>query len=128
MIKIGCKILMLTVLFSMFFTNNIEAQEGVVAVNQDKNIERLLHLKKEVNRTLINYKIQIFNGNRVGALKTQTEFRKVFSAWNPTMKYQTPNYKIWVGNFKTRIEADRALLIIKKEFRNAFIFKPKKQG
>ena len=118
---------MLTVLFSMFFAINIEAQEGVVAVNQDKNIERLIRLKKEVNRSLVNYKIQIFNGNRVGALKAQTEFRKVFSAWNPSMKFQTPNYKIWAGNFGTRLEADRALKKIKREFPSAFIVKPKEE-
>ena len=35
------------------------------------------------------------------------------------------NYKIWVGNFKTRLEADRALVKIKRKFSNAFYFKPK---
>ena len=42
------------------------------------------------------------------------------------MRYETPNYKIWVGNFKTRLEADRALQRIKRAFNSAFIFKPKK--
>ena len=127
MIKIGYKFLALTILFSMFFVINIEAQEGTVAVNQDKNIDRLIRLKKEVNRTLVNYKIQVFNGNRVGALKAQAEFRKVFSAWNPSMKFQTPNYKVWVGNFSTRLEADIALLEIKKKFSKAMVFEPKKE-
>jgi len=115
------KFLILTLLFSIAFTNTIEAQDGVVTVNQDKDIETLLRLKKDVNRTLVNYRIQIYNGNRQGAKKAETEFKEVFSDWNPTMKFQTPNYKIWVGSFKTRLEADRALLRIKKEFRNAFI-------
>ncbi|WP_239022010.1 SPOR domain-containing protein [Pontimicrobium aquaticum] len=107
----------------MFFTSAIIAQEGEVVVNQDKQIETLLRLKKEVNKTLVNYRIQIFNGNRQGAEKARDEFVKVFSSWKPDMKFQTPNYKIWVGEFKTRLEADRALLQIKKEFRNAFIIK-----
>ena len=42
------------------------------------------------------------------------------------MVFNTPNYKIWVGNFRDRLEADRALLRIKKSYMNAFIFKPKK--
>ena len=43
------------------------------------------------------------------------------------MRFETPNYKIWIGNFKTRLEADRALLLIKKKFYSAFVFKPKKE-
>ncbi|TJY32548.1 SPOR domain-containing protein [Pontimicrobium aquaticum] len=123
MVKFGNKFLILTFLMSMFFTSAIIAQEGEVVVNQDKQIETLLRLKKEVNKTLVNYRIQIFNGNRQGAEKARDEFVKVFSSWKPDMKFQTPNYKIWVGEFKTRLEADRALLQIKKEFRNAFIIK-----
>ncbi|WP_347923018.1 SPOR domain-containing protein [Pontimicrobium sp. SW4] len=121
MIKTGYKYLILTFLFSVLFANTIEAQDGVVKVNQDKDIETLIRLKKDVNRTLVNYRIQIYNGNRQGANKAEMEFKQIFSDWNPDMKFQTPNYKIWVGNFKTRLEADRALLRIKKEFRNAFI-------
>ncbi len=123
MIKTGCKFLILTFLFSVLSTNTIEGQSGVVTINQDKEIETLLRLKKDVNRTLVNYRIQIFNGNRHGAEKAQLEFVNVFSDWKPSMKFQTPNYKIWVGSFKTRLEADRALLRIKREFRNAFIIK-----
>ena len=119
--KTSCKFLILTFLFSVLFVNTIDAQDGVVAVNQDKNIEILLRLKKDVNRTLVNYRIQIYNGNRQGAKKAEIEFKKVFSDWNPSMKFQTPNYKIWVGSFKTRLEAERSLLRIKREFRNAFI-------
>ena len=121
MIKTGYKFLILTFLFSVLFINIIEAQDGVVTVNQDEDIETLLRLKKNVNRTLVNYRIQIFNGNRQGAKKAEIEFKQVFSDWNPDIKFQTPNYKIWVGSFKNRLEADRALLRIKREFRNAFI-------
>ena len=121
MIKTSYKFLLLTFLFSVFLVNTIDAQNGVVVINQDKDIETLLQLKKDVNRTLVNYRIQIYNGNRQGANKAEMEFKKVFSDWSPSMKFQTPNYKIWVGSFKTRLEADRALLRIKREFRNAFI-------
>ena len=46
--------------------------------------------------------------------------------YSSEMKYETPNYKIWVGDFRTKIEADRALIAIKKKYPNAFIFTPKK--
>ena len=126
MTKTASKLLILTLVLSLFYTNEIKAQGGVVVVNQDRDIDALLRLKKEVNRTEVNYKIQIYNGNYAGVEKTRSEFRKSFSDWATSVKFETPNYKIWVGNFKTRLEADRALIKIKREFPDAFPFKPKK--
>ncbi len=127
MLKSSLKYSLYLIVFSLFFQQNSYAQEGTVTVNQDRNINKLLDLKKQVNSTKVNYRIQIYNGNRAGAEKARTDFRKVFSEWKADMKFQTPNYKIWVGKFKTRIEADRALMRIKKEFSSSFIFKPKKE-
>jgi hypothetical protein len=31
-----------------------------------------------------------------------------------TIIFNTPNYKVWVGNYKSRIEAERNLIDIKK--------------
>ena len=129
MIRTGSKFLFLTAVFSMFCFAQSQAQEGSVVVNQDRDIEVLLSMKKDINRTKVNYKIQIFSraNDRLGAEKSRSEFKKMFTDWDTKMKYETPNYKIWVGNFKTRLEADRALLEIKKKFNNAFIFKPKRE-
>lgn len=103
------------------------AQQGTVTINQDQKISRLLDLKKEMNRAETRYKIQIYNGgNRTNAYQAQTAFRNAFTNWRSQIVYEPPNFKIWVGNFRTRLEADRAIKRIKKEFPNAFIFKPKK--
>ncbi|OEK09216.1 translation initiation factor IF-2 [Flavivirga aquatica] len=106
------------------------AQEGNVIINQDKNIAVLLDLKKEMQVDVNNsdrYKIQVYSGHRSGAQNAKTKFDNEFTDWQPSMQYETPNFKIWVGNFKTRLEADRALKKIKEKFPSAFIFKPKKQ-
>jgi uncharacterized protein YxjI len=126
MIKIPDNSLLFFSILFILGVCNIQAQNTVVTVNQDKQIDKLLSLKKEINRTESNYQIQIYNGNRSGAEEARLEFKKSFSDWSTKIKYETPNYKIWIGNFKTRLEADRALLKVKKKFGNAFIFKPKK--
>jgi len=46
--------------------------------------------------------------------------------YRSSLEYETPNYKIWVGNFRSRLEADRALVKVKRKFTSAFIFKPGK--
>ncbi|GAA4289753.1 SPOR domain-containing protein [Aestuariibaculum suncheonense] len=107
------------------------AQQGNVTINQDKNIPTLLSLKKQINSSENDserYRIQIYSGNRAKAESTQTEFTNLFPDWRASIQYETPNFKIWAGNFRTRLEADRALKKIKTEFPTAFIFKPKKSS
>ncbi|WJJ96788.1 SPOR domain-containing protein [Algibacter luteus] len=104
------------------------SQQGNVVVNQDQKINVLLNLKKEMNKNETDserYKIQVYSGNRSGAYDAQKEFSSAFGDWYASIQYETPNFKIWAGNFRTRLEADRALKRIKRKFPNAFIFKPK---
>jgi hypothetical protein len=115
--------------FFCFFalTNVCFAQQGKVVLNQDKNITELLNVKKEMNVNDTNrYKIQIYSGNRKDAESAKASFESAYNQWSPVVQFETPNYKIWAGNFSTRLEADRALKKIKRNFPSAFIFKPKK--
>ena len=121
------KTLLLIVTICFISINYATAQQGRVVVNQNPSINNLLEIKKEMNKTSNDYyKIQIFSGDRVGAYKILNDFRGAFSDWYAIDTFEPPNYKIWVGNFRTRLEADRALKKIKTEFPSAFIFKPKK--
>ena len=107
------------------FTMKINAQEGRVNVDQDKDIAKLLEFKKDLS-TVDLYKIQVYQGHRSGAEEAKSKFASLYDEWPISMEYETPNYKIWVGNFRSRLEADKALIRIKKDYTNAFIFKPKK--
>lgn len=105
----------------------MHAQEGTVVINQDKEIEDLLQIKKSMETSLDRYKIQIYSGlSRSAAEAARTEFAENYADWPSSIEYETPNYKIWVGDFRSRLEADRAMIRIKKTFMNAFIFQPKK--
>jgi hypothetical protein len=72
------------------------------------------------------YKIQIFSGESEKAKKTLNEFKQEFSNIDGTIVFNTPNYKVWVGNFKTRIEAERNLIDIRKKYKNVLLIKPNK--
>ena len=112
--------------------NYLLSQEGNLEINQDSEIEALLKIKKSIESKSSKYKIQIYSGpNRSSAESVRTEFLENYSDWPSSLEYETPNYKIWVGDFKSRLQADRALIRIKKTFVNAFIFQPngsKKRG
>ncbi|MBO6630850.1 MAG: SPOR domain-containing protein [Psychroserpens sp.] len=101
------------------------AQDATVTIDQDEDIAKLLDYKKDV-KTAEVYKIQLDFGSRSEAMKLRENFRNTFSQWPSELVYETPNYKVWVGNFSTRLEADIALLEIKKKFTKAMVFIPKK--
>lgn len=105
---------------------SISAQEGTVNIDQSKAIDKLLEFKKDI-KTVETFKIQVYSGSSSSAASNvKAEFKQSYGQWPVEMVFNTPNYKIWVGNFRDRLEADRALLRIKKSYMNAFIFKPKK--
>ena len=115
----------LTVLFSGFCF----AQEGKTTIKQDPRFEQLLAEKRKVNSSLNvsdRFKIQIFTGESEPAKKILTEFRKTNRNTDATIVFNTPIYKVWVGNYKTRIEAEKKLSELKKKFPNAFLVKPNK--
>ncbi len=120
----------ISVLIMVYFsTSKVNAQEQNGTLNQDPKFEQLLSEKRKINTSLILndvYKIQIFNGSSENAKKTLSEFKKEFAAIDGTIIFNTPNYKVWVGNFRTRMEAERNLVELKKRYPNAFLIKPNK--
>jgi len=110
-------------------TYNINAQEQNITVKQDPKFEQLLNDKRKINASISTndtYKIQIFSGKSDEAKKTLSSFKREFSTIDGTIIFQTPNYKVLVGNFKTRIEAERNLEEIKKNYKSVFLLKPSK--
>ena len=120
------KINNILLLFAILFSCTLIAQEGTVTINQDHEIEALLEIKKDIEISSNRYKIQIYSGaSRGGAESARIKFGESYSDWSSSIEYETPNYKIWIGNFRNRLQADRALIRVKKTFVNAFIFEPK---
>lgn len=114
-----------TLILTLFFAFSLNAQEGEVNIDQDSDIDRLLEYKKDIKTTKI-FKIQVYQS--VDPDKAQREklnFLNAYGEWPVEIVWNTPNYKVWVGNFATRLEADRALAKIKKDYMNAIIFQPK---
>lgn len=104
-----------------------KAQSSQTTVNQDPLINELIALKAEMSvegELNDRYKIQIYSGNLTTANSRLKTYLNKVGTWKSTIKFQTPNYKVWIGNFRSRLEADRALMKIKETFPSAFIFKP----
>ena len=52
------------------------------------------------------------------------EFSSYFPNLKKTLTFETPNYKVRVGNFEKKINADVKLEEIKKKYKSAFVLQP----
>ena len=110
----------------MLFNLIAFAQTGTITISQNPVIENLLALKKEINKSDEDgdrYKINIYSGSRTRAENAKNGYDNVFGQWSSKLVYETPNYKVYVGSFRTALERDRALKKIKRKFPNAFPFR-----
>ena len=102
-------------------------QNGNIEINQSNKLDSIIKLKKELNSKIQNLRIQIYSGDRDNAEQIIKEFIEIFNDTTADVIYETPNYKVWVGNYYTQLEADKKLIEIRKKFRSAFIFRPEIQ-
>ncbi|MGO4820380.1 MULTISPECIES: SPOR domain-containing protein [unclassified Flavobacterium] len=107
----------------------LQAQDRNLNVRQDAKFEQLLNEKRKINASIAvneRYKIQIFSGDSEKAKKALMDCKQQFSELDGTIVFNTPNYKVWIGNFRTRIEAERNLIELRKKYDNVFLIKPQK--
>ncbi len=127
--NLGLHSFKIAVFSTLLFSSYSYSQDEKVTVTQDSKFENLLSEKRRINSSItINdrYKIQIFNGDSENSKKTLNEFKREFKTLDGTIIFNTPYYKVWVGNFKTKIEAERNLLALQKRYPNALLIKPNK--
>lgn len=122
------KLLFLSVIFVVANISKLCAQENNITVIQDLKFEKLLNEKRKIfasNLSDNTFKIQIFNGPTDEARKILNAFRREFPAMESTVVFNTPNYKVVAGNFKTRIAVEHDLLEVKKIYKNALLIRPR---
>ncbi|MEY3115208.1 MAG: hypothetical protein RL423_1455 [Bacteroidota bacterium] len=116
-------------IFTAFYCVVIQAQTSKNNTNTEDKVAHLIAEKRKINPSLVSkerYKIQIFSGESEKAKKTVIQFKQEFKDIDATIVFNTPNYKVWVGNFKSRMEAERNFAEIKKKYKNTLLIKPQK--
>jgi hypothetical protein len=98
------------------------------AQTESAKIDNLIEQKRafnKKNKNLGGFKIQIYNGIESQAYKIEQESKANFPEYMTSTKYKAPEWKTQIGPFKTRLEADRTLLIIKKKYAGAIVIEEK---
>ena len=73
-------------------------------------------------QSMPGYRVQIhFGSQRTEANEIRTEFLKSYPDIGAYIIYQQPNFKIRVGDFRTRLEAMKLLKELQMQYSTAFI-------
>lgn len=115
-------------LLSCFFCWNTGfAQSG--SHSEDPRIEELIALKAEMvkkNELEQRYVVQLGSYSSIKDAQSALEdFKSEYEDIYGRLQYESPNYKVWVGSFTSRLAAERLFVLLKKEFKSAFVFKPR---
>ena len=99
-------------------------------VKQDPRITDLLIRHNQINQkrnTTEGYRLEIFFSSatkaREQSVRVKNEFNLVFPDIASYMLFQTPNFKVRVGDFRSKSEALKAKAHIASKYPNAFIVK-----
>ncbi|RIH66709.1 SPOR domain-containing protein [Mariniphaga sediminis] len=99
-----------------------------VEVNQDPRLEKMLkwHVENNQKRDGINgFRVEIFFSSALSAkeqaLKKKKEFLSKYPEYNVHVKFSAPNFRVRVGDFRTKNEALKLYKEIQKDYPGAFI-------
>lgn len=104
------------------------AQNGFLILNQDTKIDTLLLKQRQIHAndsTIDGFRVQIFMELGNDALKHADSVRMAFSKKYPDVPiyllFGQPYYRLRVGDFRTRLEAEHLYQRLKKKYKNAFV-------
>ena len=110
--------------FLMISVIGIQAQEGTINVQQDEKIDKLLALYTEVNSKADFYQIQVGFGSYQKAQNLKSQVDVDFPGWYSKIEFESPTYRVRLGKFKTKLEAERKYLEVRKKYPDAMLLKP----
>jgi hypothetical protein len=111
---------------------SVESPGGQLEIIQDSRIDTLVsrHIwLNQYHQEMEGYRIQIFfdagNKSRSNAYRVRDEFLSMSpdSTISAYITFKEPYYRVRVGDFRTRLDAERFLQLIKPSYPNAFPIK-----
>ncbi len=113
-------------MFLLCFIGLCVAQEGIITIDQDNKIDELLNIYKLTSENADFYRIQVGFGSFQQAQNIKQQVDSDFPDWFSKIDFESPSYRVRVGKFKTKLEAERGLIEVRKKYPEAMLLKPEK--
>ena len=104
-------------------TSGYAQKKGSLNVDQDSRIEKLMKKQRDVyaaNSTMSGYRVQIFMEIGNEAIRHAEAMKRSFTDAFPELpvylSYDQPYYRLRVGDFRNRVEAEKYMRLIKPKF------------
>ncbi len=132
--------LLFTCLLTVIGITALAQSKGTVTVVKDPKIDTIIAKRLQLNKkeaagsvravgpivTQMGYRVQIFYGSdRRAIFKEQARFRSLYPNLMAYVTYKEPNYYLRVGDFRTRMEAQKLMSELKSSYPTLFIFREK---
>lgn len=107
------------------------AMPSNVTISQSAAIRDSLgrHIVRNASRQVSGFRVRIFFDNkrdsRSASEEVEKRFRSLYPGYSTYRSFSSPFFKVTVGDFRTRTEANVALDRIKNDFPSAFVVKEK---
>ena len=89
---------------------------------KDKAVTELIQKKRNYNhKNGFGFRIQLNNGFETAVKKSNSRFKVEYPSIHTYILFESPDWKVQVGDFRTRIAADKALNKIKIKFPEAIV-------
>ena len=120
--------LFIAIFFVFLSLSSFSQNNGYVILEQDQRIEQLIQRQKEIHtadNTIDGFRIQIFMESGNDAVDLANVAMEEFKAKYPDMPiylvFGQPYYRLRVGDFRTRLEAEKVFQTISQDYKKAFV-------
>jgi hypothetical protein len=121
-------ILMFYTGYSSVFAQETDTTKGGTEIIQDDRVGLLVQKHIQINQALNSmpgFRIQVFSesgiNSKTKAQDVYDEFQSRFPEKEVYLTFKSPNYRVRIGNFRTKLDAQRFLIELTADYPNAFI-------
>lgn len=94
-----------------------------VSRNTTSTTPKVVDRKNATRTTARGFRVQIYSGSsRSDAYAAQARFKRLYKDIDSYVTYQEPNYRVKVGDFRGRGDANSLMQSLRPHFSNVFIF------
>jgi len=120
--------LFITFFLTTIVQSNSFAQTKILTNSEQETIDLLLQRKMNQNNQFslyTNFSVQLKNGLKEEVEPLYKDFTAQYPETDATIIFANPKFKLVVGNFKNKIEAENLLKKIQPKYPDAFVVKLK---
>lgn len=94
---------------------------GSLVVHQDKRIAALMDTLQNADIPMEGYRIQLSFGRKEEVNNIRVEFLKEYPDYSAYISWLQPNFRLRVGDFRTRLQAEKFLRELRDDYQGSYI-------